>query len=106
MALEKLFKSVREYLIVQNPDLLFRFLRFLWPNLKLPNGNVFVTRYRDVQEVLSRPEVFTVRDYAPRMDPSVGPFMLVKVVASQYRAKVSLVPAPHLTLLLSHQNSL
>jgi cytochrome P450 len=78
MALEKLFRSVREYLIVQNPDLLFRFLRFLWPNLKLPNGNVFVTRYRDVQEVLSRPEIFTVRDYAPRMDPSVGPFMLAR----------------------------
>jgi cytochrome P450 len=51
-------------------------LRNLKPILALPkNGPVFVTRFHDVQEALSRPEVFRVT-YAPMMDPSVGPYML------------------------------
>jgi cytochrome P450 len=37
-----------------------------------------VTRYRDVIDVLSRDDVFTVRLYAVQMDPSVGPTMLAR----------------------------
>ncbi|MEY9900773.1 cytochrome P450 [Bradyrhizobium sp. USDA 329] len=40
-----------------------------------PRGPVFITRFPDVQEALSRPDIFNVT-YAPMMDPSVGPFML------------------------------
>ncbi|MBP1291749.1 cytochrome P450 [Bradyrhizobium elkanii] len=36
---------------------------------------MFITRFPDVQEALSRPDIFNVT-YAPMMDPSVGPFML------------------------------
>jgi cytochrome P450 len=35
-----------------------------------------VTRMADVRDVLERWAVFTVRPYAPKMDPVVGPFML------------------------------
>jgi cytochrome P450 len=41
-------------------------------------GPVIVTRFRDVQEVLSRPTVFTVKSYRPKMDPVVGPYMLAR----------------------------
>ena len=64
------------YLIRQQADRFFGFLRFFWPNFgpgdKLP---VFVTRFRDVQEVLDRPEVFNVA-YGPMMEPTLGEFML------------------------------
>jgi cytochrome P450 len=67
------------YFIRQKPEPFFATLRCLKPVLKLPgNGPVFVTRFRDVQEVLSRHEIFTVRTYAPMMDTSVGPFMLAR----------------------------
>lgn len=57
-------------------DRFFGFLRLWKPILKLPGGGpVFVTRFRDVEEVLSRPDVFGVT-YGPMMDPSVGKFML------------------------------
>jgi cytochrome P450 len=40
---------------------------------------VLVTLFHDVQEVLSRENVFSVRLYAPKMDPVVGgPFMLAR----------------------------
>ncbi|MGI8330879.1 cytochrome P450 [Actinomadura scrupuli] len=46
------------------------------PVLVTPFG-VFVTRFADVTEVLSRSEVFTVRAYAPMMDVVLdGPFIL------------------------------
>jgi cytochrome P450 len=46
------------------------------PILVTPFG-VFVTRFADVTEVLSRTEVFTVRAYAPMMDVVLdGPFIL------------------------------
>ncbi len=64
------------WMIAKHPDLLFAIIRNTRPNLALPgNGPVFVTRFPDVQEALSRPEVFNVT-YAPMMDPSVGPYML------------------------------
>lgn len=67
---------ILEYLIRQKPDIFFKVLRNLKPILALPkNGPVFITRFNDVQEALSRPGVFRVT-YAPMMDPSVGPFML------------------------------
>jgi len=65
-----------EYLIRYKSDPFFKALR-LFGNVKLPKGGpVFVTRFRDVIEVLDRPEVFTVKPYAPMMDPTLGPFML------------------------------
>jgi cytochrome P450 len=40
---------------------------------------ILVTLFHDVQEVLSRENVFSVRLYAPKMDPVVGgPFMLAR----------------------------
>lgn len=54
---------------------LFAELREERPILVTP-GPVMVTRYPDVQEVLSRHKVFTVRHLAERMDGVVGPYML------------------------------
>lgn len=65
-------------LIEHQIDGFFAVLRRVHPILRMPNGPVFVTLFHDVQEVLSRPEVFTVRGYARSMDPSVGPFMLAR----------------------------
>lgn len=66
------------YMIQNEPDLLFKILRTLKPNFASPGGGpVFITRFPDVQEALSRPDVFRVT-YAPMMDPSVGPFMLAR----------------------------
>jgi cytochrome P450 len=36
------------------------------------------TRHGDVIDILSQPELFSVRGYAAKMDPSVGPFMLAR----------------------------
>ena len=64
------------YMIENKPDLLFWIIRNTRPNLVTPdNGPVFITRFNDVEEALSRPEVFNIT-YAPMIDPSVGPFML------------------------------
>ena len=65
-------------LIENHTDEFFATLRRVKPILKIPGGPVFVTLFDDVQEVLSRPEVFTVKGYAPKMDPSVGPYMLAR----------------------------
>ncbi len=66
------------YLLQNKPDLLFALLRNLRPNLVLKSsGTVFITRYADVIEALSSPDVFNVT-YAPMMDPVVGPFMLAR----------------------------
>jgi cytochrome P450 len=56
---------------------LFAELREARPVLVTP-GPVLVTRYADVQEVLSRHKVFTVRHLAERMDDVVGPYMLAR----------------------------
>lgn len=53
-------------------------LRTARPILQAPGGIVLLTRFRDVEEVLSRNLVFTVKPYQPKMDPSVGPFMLAR----------------------------
>jgi cytochrome P450 len=37
---------------------------------------VMVTRHADVIDVLAQPDVYSVRGYGVKMDPSVGPFML------------------------------
>jgi len=55
----------------------FAELRRQRPVLVTP-GPTVVTRYADVQEVLSRHKVFTVSGYAPKMDPVVGPYMLAR----------------------------
>jgi cytochrome P450 len=63
-------------MIANHPDLLFAIIRNTIPNLALGRtGPVFVTRFPDVQEALSRPDVFNVT-YAPMIDPSLGPFMM------------------------------
>jgi cytochrome P450 len=55
---------------------LFADLREHRPILDLPSFLV-VTRWSDIIDVLTRPATFNV-PYAPRMDPSVGPFMLAR----------------------------
>jgi cytochrome P450 len=39
---------------------------------------VMVMRHGDVIDVLAQPQLFSVRGYASKMDPSVGPFMLAR----------------------------
>lgn len=64
------------YWVQWKNDRFFGFLRFWKPILSMPGGApAFVTRYKDVMEVLRRPEDFGVV-YAPMMDKSVGKFML------------------------------
>src|ERR1700754_712945 len=56
----------------------FRELREYRPIFVTPEVTL-VTRYPDVLEVLSHEKIFSVRLYAPRMDPVVaGPFMLAR----------------------------
>ncbi|MCV6590473.1 MAG: cytochrome P450 [Marinobacterium sp.] len=71
-------KSLFETLINKHPDEFFKVLRETKPILSVPGKFVLVTRFDDVQEALSRPEVFTVKPYQRAMDPSVGPFMLAR----------------------------
>ena len=55
----------------------FKELREYRPIFQTP-AFTLVTLFKDVQEILSRNEVFSVRLYAPKMDPVVGPFMLAR----------------------------
>jgi cytochrome P450 len=65
-----------KWMIATHPDTLFALIRRVRPNLVLgAAGPVFITRFPDVQEAISRPDIFNVT-YAPMMDPSVGPYML------------------------------
>jgi cytochrome P450 len=84
----KLMQEVREAIesqqtelfteILKNePDKLFAVLRKVSPILKTQNGYM-ITLFDDVQEALTRNDVFTVAPYAPKMDPSVGPYMLAR----------------------------
>jgi cytochrome P450 len=56
---------------------LFAELRSSRPIFATP-AFVMVTRHADVLDVLGQPETFSVRGYAGKMDPSVGPFMLAR----------------------------
>jgi cytochrome P450 len=61
---------------LQNEPLgVFALLRSLQPILETKNFTL-LTRFDDVEEVLSRNAVFTVKPYVPKMDPSLGVFML------------------------------
>jgi cytochrome P450 len=75
-------------LIRTDPLGLFAELRTSRPIFATPSFTL-VTRFKDVQEVLARNEVFTVRPYAPKMDPVVnGPFMLARDnTATNWREK-------------------
>lgn len=64
-------------MLKNHPDKLFATLRKVSPILKTPNGYI-ITLFDDVQEALTRNDVFTVAPYAPKMDPSVGPYMLAR----------------------------
>ncbi|HYD70959.1 cytochrome P450 [Azospirillum sp.] len=67
------------YWVQTNPQALFAELRANRPILVTPPpGPVLLTLFADVQEVLSRNATFTVRPYAPKMDPAVGPYMLAR----------------------------
>jgi len=55
----------------------FQELREQRPIFQTP-AFTLVTKFADVTEVLSRESIFTVRPYAPKMDPVVGPFMLAR----------------------------
>ena len=68
--------SLLEDAIFNKPDEFFATLRTLDPLFHVPNGPLFVTRYDDVREVLDRPTIFSVRLYQPKMDPTLGPYML------------------------------
>lgn len=72
-----------------NPVATFKDLRTHAPVLKLsavPNkdearnykyGDTYViSKYKDVVDVLSKPTVFTVKNYTKKMESSVGPYML------------------------------
>jgi cytochrome P450 len=56
---------------------LFAELRSKRPVFATPTF-VMVTRHADVLDILGQPELFSVRGYAGKMDPSVGPFMLAR----------------------------
>lgn len=59
-------------------DFIFMLMRNTIPIFRLKKDGktvVFVTRFKDVQEVLSRPLVFRVT-YGPMTDRAVGPYML------------------------------
>lgn len=75
-----------------NPDPMFAELRAHRPIFVTPAATM-VTRFTDVQEVLSRPKVFSVRLYAPKMDPSVGPFMLARDATEINRRDKSIMMA-------------
>lgn len=70
--------------IKQNPDRIFAELRAKRPILLAPPGIpggppvAIITRFRDVEDALAHWTVFTVRGYAPKMDPCMGPFMLAR----------------------------
>ncbi|MDC0744653.1 cytochrome P450 [Polyangium mundeleinium] len=53
----------------------WRALRKQAPIFETPHG-VLVSRWRDVQEVLAKPEIFSVQEYDARMAATVGPFFL------------------------------
>lgn len=73
-------KVIFKHWIDTKPLQLFAELRQKQPIFSLleKQGPVIVTRFRHVQEVLSRPTVFTVQNYRPKMDPVVGPYMLAR----------------------------
>jgi len=61
--------------IATEPHAFFAELRERRPILRT-SASTLVTTYRDVQDVLSQPDTFSVRLYGLHMDPCVGPFML------------------------------
>lgn len=63
--------------VLTDADTMFAELRAHRPIFVMPAATL-VTRFVDVQEVLTRPKIFSVRLYQPKMDPSVGPFMLAR----------------------------
>lgn len=57
----------------------FKELRENRPIFPIPGNIIFVTLFDDVQEILSRENVFSVKLYARAMDPTIGgPFMLAR----------------------------
>lgn len=70
--------------VAQRPRELFEELRGHRPILVFPAGAI-ITRFRDVVEVLSRHEVFSVRRYQPKMADVTGPFFLGEDDNQTYR---------------------
>lgn len=64
--------------IATKPLALFKELRAKRPILVTPGGPTILAMFADVEEALTRNLQFTVKPYAPKMDPAVGPFMLAR----------------------------
>ncbi len=64
--------------IATKPLALFKELRTRRPILVTPGGPTLLAMFADVEEALTRNLQFTVKPYAPKMDPAVGPFMLAR----------------------------
>jgi cytochrome P450 len=78
--------------VLTDPDTMFAELRAHRPIFAMPSATL-ATRFEDVEEILSRPTVFSVRLYQPRMDPSVGPFMLARDATEINRRDKSIMMA-------------
>jgi cytochrome P450 len=78
---------LRQWLATK-PAELFRELRQNRPILTSPIGT-FVTKFRDVVEVLDQHTVFTVKPYEPKMQRVTGPFILGEDDTPLYQRDVS-----------------
>lgn len=78
--------------ILTDPGGMFGELRAHRPIFVMPAATL-ATRFVDVQEILTRPKVFSVRLYQPKMDPSVGPFMLARDATAINRRDKSIMMA-------------
>jgi Dyp-type peroxidase family len=81
--------KVLEAHLLQDPEPLFALLREVKPIL-VTHGIAVVTRFEDVQEVLSYPSVFNVI-YAPKMEAITGDFILGLDNNPQYEHDVSVL---------------
>lgn len=79
--------------VLTDPDTMFAEAREHRPIFPMPTATL-ITRFADVEEILSRPTVFSVRLYQPRMDPSVGPFMLARDATTINRRDKSMLGSP------------
>ncbi|MFO1058189.1 MAG: cytochrome P450 [Dongiaceae bacterium] len=73
-----------------NAPAFFAELRDRRPILRTPMATV-VTRFRDVEEILHREEVFSVGPYLPRMMGVIGPFVLSQDITPRYDHDISVM---------------
>jgi cytochrome P450 len=68
----------------------FQELRDSRPILQSPMATL-VARFRDVEEILHREEIFTVSPYLPRMMGVIGPFVLSQDITPRYDHDISVM---------------